>query len=228
MIKNIAGRISKYFLRTGKAAISDAVKYSKELYGKNFQPIYSVDFWDKYITYHTTSEFGSLDGGYQKHCGPCALTNLVMSINNIGHVSSELSPAEIFSKVSEIGIKSRYYFNMDFMHCFGGTLNLAVRSYTVKILKIYIKRPFKVGFPVPAFPFFLKRALNKGAVVVAMLMYHPLYRNHQVLIYGYEELESSDRKNKLLYFKASDGWSSKPVYIRSKDLLLSIFISVYL
>ena len=160
MIKNIKNRIKKYISKTDRAAITDAHEYSEKRYGKKYQLFYSVDYWDKYIEYHTTSEFEGLDVGYKKHCGPCTLTNLVLSIDNISGGQNDLSPEKLFNRISEIGLNSRYYFNTDFMHIFGGTINIAVRSYIEKVLRDTIKIPFKTGIPVLAFPFLLKRALE--------------------------------------------------------------------
>ena len=68
-------------------------------------------------SYCTTRQFAKRDRDYVKHCGPTAITNLVLALSG----DPALEPARVFDQVAAIGRRLGVYWNMRATKHFGGT-----------------------------------------------------------------------------------------------------------
>ena len=111
-------------------------------------------------SYCTTRQFAKRDRDYVKHCGPTAITNLVLALSG----DPALEPAQVFDQVAAIGQRLGVYWNMRATKHFG----VAAR----------------VRFGGPATAARVRQALAEGSIVYLEMHLHPKYHNHHLLIYG--------------------------------------------
>ncbi|MBQ6734673.1 MAG: hypothetical protein IJR00_07175 [Lachnospiraceae bacterium] len=188
----------------------------------------SAELWALDASYQTTGGFGKLDGGYVKHCAPTAIVNVLLSLDhrNPTRAGQKIVPEQAFRRIVSYGLHKHYYFNSDRFRFFGGTLNLVTKAYLKTALRMYGREDFKLGIFRPAWPFFLRRALDKGALLYLILVRHPAYGNHHAIAYGYR-YRRDEKGKKRFFLVAADGWSAEPKEIPAKGMLLSSFFPVY-
>ena len=76
-------------------------------------------------SYCTTRQFAKRDRDYVKHCGPTAITNLVLALSG----DPALEPARVFDQVAAIGRRLGVYWNMRATKHFGGTSDALAGLY---------------------------------------------------------------------------------------------------
>ena len=183
-----------------------SVRDAEERYGGAFVRKKTVSPWETWISRCTTGQFSGLDGGYHRHCGPTAITNLILTLNRRYRYFDDPVPAEVFSAVSKIGQKKKIYWNTDILGHFGGTYDMFTELYIRACLKYY-------GIPVSSrngadrygssdirpvtirwsgFPAEIQfiRALDAGKLLYLQLHHHPCYGSHHLLCYGYTIVQS--------------------------------------
>ena len=153
---------------------------------------------------------------YKQHCGPTAITNLILSYR------PELDPDEVFRKVARIGTSHLIYWNMDFHKIFGGTSNALAGAFIRMSLREYGLDALKVRFRGHSGLKKLRRATDKDHAVFLVLTHHPKYKNHHVLCYGVKDTESGPA------LLLADGWKGRPVLMPYKwqDMVLSVFYEI--
>ncbi len=205
--------------------IEDPASHAREQEAFHARMIHRTDAFRDSEVFHTTGQFGALKKGFVKHCGPTAVTNLILTLQQSAGTS--LPPAEdLFLKVAAIGSHMGIYWNVGFTRLFGGTSDLLTWFFLKRSLYKAGLSGVRVGLQLPAIPALMTRALDRGNLLYLQLRHHPLYRNHHIICYGYEQMEEQGSGRKVLYFKVADGWVSHPRYIARKDLYFSHFLTV--
>ena len=165
-----------------------------------------------FYSFHSTAEFGR--GYYRNHCGPTALTNLIVTTMQ-KQQGRELSLDEviaIFEKVASIGRK-RLIYNRRF-----GTTDLFIWFYA----KSVFRRLGVASLIRPAARHTLsgknaRRILSRGSYLLIELFGHPKYGWHQMVIYDTDE----DGR-----FITADGMSSSPVLLDDESIGRGLFLEI--
>lgn len=164
--------------------------------------------------YLTVGRFRGLGKGYDRCCGPTAITNLIMTLQD-----EEPDPEEVFQSVAKAGTRRGIYMNMDLFKRFGGTSNLLTEPYIKLCLKQHgVKADLRYLGRLTEER--LERALRRGSYLYLELMFHPKYGNHHVLCYGARPVKDG------WLLRIADGWSSKPVEMTVEDLKRTYAIEV--
>ncbi len=149
------------------------------------------DLWAPYISRCTTGQFAHLDHGFKNHCGPTAVTNMLLTLQKKKAVPAlyGLSPEKLFSEVAALGRHILAYYNFSFW-VFGGTtmlltdlyIRLALKKYGLKNVRV---TPHLFG-TASSQQKALLTALDRGSLVYLQLLKHPKYGSHHLLVNGYE------------------------------------------
>lgn len=153
--------------------------------------------------YCTTGQFV----GYKRHCGPTAMTNLVLSLR------ADLEAKSVFDEVVAIGRRHLAYLNVQNI---GGTSNGLSGVYLRAVLKRYGLEDAVVHFGGVATEKRLRHALRSGALCYLQMHLHPKYHNHHVLVY----------ESDWMGFRTADGWQPQPVYLTARDLRGATFFTI--
>ena len=210
-----------------KYHITDPLTHAQEQTGKPWSVLKSCTQWESFGVFETTSAFAELDGGYKRHCGPTAITNLLLTMEKKEpfRTRKRLRAARVFSRIAKLGKNRLYYINADLLRFYGGTFNIATKAYVKRAGTLYHRSDLTVKGPYPAWRKFLMPSLDKGNILYTELVLHPLYGNHHLLTYGYRLLQAEDGKQRL-YLLCADGWNTQPKYLFERDLMLSKFYAV--
>ena len=207
--------------------IADPVTHANNKTGTTWKVAERAAFWEAYGTYETTGAFGGTDVVYRRHCGPTAITNMLLTFENRAPVTAgkRMVPQRVFTRVASLGAKRHYYLNADLLGIYGGTLNVFTKSYVRRAFALYHRGEQEVRGPYPALRALMKRELDKGSLLYMELVLHPLYGNHHLLAYGYRLLRNEAGSTRL-YLLCADGWNAQPRYLYAGELLLSRFYAV--
>lgn len=163
-------------------------------------------------SYCTTGQFAKRDRTYHKHCGPTAITNLVLTLRP----DLANAPAQVFDEVAALGRRLLAYWNVSAGKWLGGTSDGLAGLYLRQALNRFDCGNVKVRFGGPATEGRIRAALARGNIVYLEMHFHPKYRNHHLLLYGYGWQG----------FRSADGWRKEPVYLSARDLRRCTFFSV--
>ena len=171
--------------------------------GLNINPSYS---------FHSTGEFGR--GFYKNHCGPTAITNLIVTARQ-SQRGQALTPDEvkdIFENVASLGrhrlIYNRRYGTTDFF------------------LWFYVKAAFKkLGADMLLRPVMrhtlsasnARKILSKGSFLLIELFGHPKYGWHQMVVYDITDDG---------LFVTADGFSPAPVLLDDAGIGRGLFLEI--
>ena len=123
--------------------ITDPLRHAENKWQKPFYEAERVSVWEPFASYCVTRQFANLDDGYVRHCGPTAITNLLLTLNRrYGFIKNPLpeeasgftepfqpDPADVFRTVCRIGRKNLAYWNTDVVRRFGGTYDWLTGRY---------------------------------------------------------------------------------------------------
>ena len=135
--------------------IRDPLQHAESTRHRTYSESERVSIWEPFASYCTTGQFARLDEGYVRHCGPTAITNLLLTLDRrygylqktagpdnaqIGQrdaqpgqdspdTRAELSKADVFRTVCRIGRKILAYWNSDVLRHFGGTYDWMTGRY---------------------------------------------------------------------------------------------------
>jgi len=163
-------------------------------------------------SFHSTGEFGR--GFYKNHCGPTAITNLVItafqSRDNI--ILSDDRCRDIFESVASLG-RRRLIYNRRY-----GTTDAFLWFY----VKAALKKTGAGTLLRPASRHFIsadtaRKVLGRGSYLILELFGHPRYGWHQMVIYG----TSEDGR-----FIAADGISTSPVLLDDAGIGRGLFLEI--
>ncbi len=231
--------------RRRKPPVAQPLADAELRYGIPFLQKKTVSLWEKEISRHTTRDFARIGSGYRRHCGPTAITNLILTLHRrYRYLKPPAEARDIFTEVSAIGRKKGIYWNTDFLRFFGGTYDILTRLYITDCLRHY-QIPLgagKVGEPDPlsgdsrhrvtvSGRFFASKsravkALNEGKLLYLQLLHHPVYGNHHLLCCGYTVLSSVTGGKKEMYLILADGWSASPRYLRMSGIGIWHFLEI--
>lgn len=154
-------------------------------------------------TYCTTGQFAN----YKRHCGPTAMTNLVLAFR------PDLEATLVFNEIVAIGRRHLAYLTVKNI---GGTSDGLSGVYLRAVLNHYGLGDAVVKFAGVATERRLRRALQLGAVCYLQMHFHPKYHNHHVLVYA------SDWKG----LRTADGWQCRPVFLNERDVRGATFFTI--
>lgn len=217
-------------MKKKKKPVPDPVRDAEERFGSPFERKRTVTHWQEQISRCTTGQFARLDEGYHRHCGPTAITNLILTLNRRYGYMEEPEPAEIFSAVSRIGQTRKIYWNTDVFGLFGGTYDFLTEIYIRACLKEFHipgdgHRLAIRWHALPGETQFL-RALDAGKLLYLQLYLHPCYGTHHLLCYGYTSVHSTETRKREIYLILADGWSRRPRYMRLKERGICNFFAI--
>lgn len=165
-----------------------------------------------FYSFHSTAEFGR--GYYKNHCGPTALTNLIVTAmqKQQGREFSSAEVTAIFEEVAQSGRK-RLIYNRRY-----GTTDLFIWFYAKSMFK-------KLGVSSlirPAIRHTLsgknaRRSLSRGSYLLIELFGHPKYGWHQMVIYD------TDEEGR---FITADGISPSPVLLDDDSIGRGLFLEI--
>lgn len=163
-------------------------------------------------SYCTTAQFAKRDRAYHKHCGPTAITNLVLTLR------PELAKEalRVFDEVAALGRQSLAYWNVAATKRLGGTSDGLAGVYLRRVLKHFGCADARIRFAGPATAARVRAALQEGKIVYLEMHFHSKYHNQHLLLYGYEWQG----------FRAADGWRSTPVILSESDLRGCLFFTI--
>ncbi len=175
-------------------------------------------------TYYTTGQFrkgaGVRDADasdrYRRHCGPTAITNLLLSAAaRQGREDLLLrDPQTVFQRVADIGMHRLFYVNTDLLRRIGGTSDFLTGLYVRRCFREYALNAPRLRVQWLPGEAAMAAALSKGAILYLQVHLHPKYGNHHMICYGCEK----DAQSGQLYFRIADGWAPRPVRMRFEDI----------
>ncbi len=153
---------------------------------------------------------------YRRHCGPTAITNLVLTAAaRAGRGEALLKdPQAVFDRVAAIGMHRLFYVNTDLLRRVGGTSDFLTGLYLRRCFKEYALRTPRLHVEWLPGEAAMAKAMQKGAILYLQVHLHPKYGNHHMICYGSEIDPNSGER----YFRIADGWTAKPVRMRFEDL----------
>ncbi len=195
-------------------AIEDIYAHASAYYGGTFNFYSGVTAWDAYAVFHTTTEFEVVGGtNYYKHCGPTAITNMLLTYANKYNVSaiSSLGASNIFARVAELG-SPFYYGNISFGDI-GGTTDSLADKYIVKCFNDFGIYDLTVEDRLDVTYNNLFSALRSNSLAYLMLNDNPIYCDHHLIGYGLTRLKNPSTGQVATYLKLVDGHATVPRYI---------------
>ncbi len=181
--------------------------------------------------YASTGEFTKLGRGFVNHCGPTAITNVIMTCLSEEDTPVRRGPVikksrtqladeakNVFLDTARFGRRHLMYFNMNLFHFYGGTSDILSGPYLRIMLRKAGIRNISVSLPRPLTPGLARRALDRGSMLYVMLLHHRKYKNHHLICYSYD----TDKEGQFRY-QSADGWTNRPVYLEDRDLRLGFF-----
>lgn len=187
--------------------------------------------WEPYMSFCTTGEFADAEKkGYRRHCGPTAVTNVILTLAaaGMGESSQVKSAPEVFTTVAGIGRRHGIYWNMDLLRHFGGTQDLRCGEYLRASLHHYGMRAGVIFHqPLGAADFY--SAIRRGSLLYLELRHHPVYGDHHLVCSGMAEVVSTAEKRKLLrkrYLIVADGWSRAPAFLDLSEIGFCHFFEI--
>ena len=165
----------------------------------------------KWLSFRSTAEFAR--NKYRNHCGPTAITNLLITLAQArdGRLVDSEEAVEIFDRVASFGRRLLVY-NIRF-----GTTDLLLGLFARLVFFRLSKGSIRVGFRHFLNKKSLNRTIGRGNFALLELFGHPLYGWHQMLIYGMDE--SGD-------YIACDGIADHPVHIPPADIGRGLFLEI--
>ena len=221
-------------IKKQKTPIQDPVRYAEEKFGVPCRVRAVTAPWKEWIVPCTTGQFASLGKGYKRHCGPTAMTGMILTLNRRHPFLQDPRPADIFRTVVRIGQKTGIYWNTDFLGRFGGTYDILTRKYIRDCLKAFGIRQkggdggYSVtvhGRPFPKKSAFLQ-AIRDGKLLYLQLSHNARYGSHHLLCYGYTTVCSTDGEHWEVYLLLADGWSAQPRYLPLSETGICHFFEI--
>ncbi len=173
---------------------------------------------DRIESYCTTGQFGQIGNGYKRHCGPTAMTNIVLTLRP--KLADPARIPGIFEHIARIGQRRLTYWNDDFFGMFGGTSDVLARLYLPAVLWAFHIKEYRVVGPFPFVRKRLLRELDRESILFLEVHRHPKYGAHHLVCYGYKQAGNE------ILLKVADGWVGEPVYLPITECRLGLFMAV--
>ena len=200
------------------SVITDPISHADQWYNGPYSCNDYQNHWEENgstVECHSTSEYRNLGNGFKNHCGPTAITNMLVMYGNrfeVTEINNE-DDDDIFLTVANIGTSHLYYINSDALGIIGGTANASADNYILDAFEAYdvsgitVEGRFNINYTN------IEISLRNDRLLYLLLDDHDLYGNHHVICYAYTRLVSSTDGSYVTYLKVADGWASTPRYI---------------
>ncbi len=191
--------------------ITDPIEHANQWYNGPYSYNSGRNHWEEdgqTIKFHETKEYD----GYRNHCGPTAITNMLIMYGNRFGVDSITSKTHtsVFTEVADIGTSNLYYINSETL---GGTVNARVNNYILDVFEAYNVSGVTVDGRFGISYANIVTSLRNDRLLYLLLDNHDLYGDHHVICYAYTKLVGSTNSNYVIYLKVADGWANSPRYI---------------
>lgn len=192
-----------------KYPIDDPFEWADTYYDGPF--VYSGDSkneFEDHCNFRTTSNFS----GYDNHCAPTAITNLIEMIGSYKGYSKINNDTykEIFNNVASYGIKKGYFSNSSGSSW--STLNSFIKgSFNLYGVNVTVSSKTATFNNI-------KTELTNHRPFYLTLKDHPEYGNHGVAAYAYTRLQSETTGYYLSFVKIADGWVNYGRYLDISSL----------
>ena len=162
-----------------------------------------------------TGRFSRLRKGFDSHCGPTAITNLLFNMLGEDRLPA---PEDVFLKVARLGMRRLFFINRSFLGK-GGTVDIFACFYIKAAFRAFGAK-VKVSGLRKGSAEALRAALDGGKAVYLQLRKNKKYGRHHLLLLGTEE------KDGKLMFRAADGWRNDVTLIGADELGKCRFLTV--
>ena len=190
--------------------VSDPFQHASTWYGGTYTCNDYQNKWEDYIECTLISSYS----GYAEHCGPTAITNMLIMYGNRYNKSTITSKTsnQIFSTVATIGTSNSYYTNSST----GGTTNSTANAYIRDSFNNYsvtstVNGQYNMNYTN------IEISLRNNRLAYLMTTNHSYYLNHHIVCYAYTRLVNNSGTY-ATYIKVIDGWASSPRYIDISSL----------
>lgn len=188
--------------------------------------------WETQEAYCTTKQFEKIgDKNYLRHCGPVAVTNLILTLSRFEKArgteeksdkplkeDTDRNETELFCDVARTGQRMLIYHNIDFMGKIGGTSDLLVPLYLMRCFRKYGVHAH-IGMRSLLNEKNVGKAIDDGNILYVEFRHHPQYGNHHLICYSAQELFVKKDSRKIgFYLKCADGWTGQPVYLSAEQI----------
>ena len=209
--------------KRSRLVIENPFREAGERFGAGAHLIRAWGKWEQDIVCCPTARFEHLGRGFYRHCGPTAITALLLSMHRRYGVLGEQPPSaeQVFLKTAEIGRKTRIYWNADFLGRFGGTGDIMTGIYLLACFRAFHIKGMHVRGRYRVIRSTVCPALDRGSLLYLQLQRDACYGSHHLLCFGAVELADPGNSRKELYLKVADGWSETPRFLPVSDLRFS-------
>lgn len=207
-------------------AITDPFEHAAYIYGGTYVCNDYVNSWESYMRFYDTVDFLYLDDGYDNHCGPTAITNIILSVANRYNILPLRNTAatSVFRTVAGIGLNHTpvpYYLSVERTidgEPRKGTLLETTRDYITDCFAYY-EVPVSVSteWSYVSYSTIYNALLREGLMYLS-LVGHPRYGNHAVVVYACTRLREETFGEYVSYLKIADGWANGGRYVDCSTL----------
>lgn len=199
--------------------IGNPASHANKYYDGPYHVAHRTDLWKDQSEYRTTGYFSNVRANYTLHCGPTAVTNLLLAVSKRmdNTWTGRFEEKDLFEIVASEGIRMGLYHNGAWHNLFGGTSDFLAGKYVRGALEMAGIHQARVLNATPVQTESFIRWLDDGNLAYLMLHRHECYRNHHVICNGYIKLVN-EMGETITYFQIMDGWSSLPRYVDEKSL----------
>ena len=205
------------FLPVQTRTISDPFAWAESYYDGTFSAVEWKNAFEDSCEFLTTTQFNVVNSvSYDNHCGPTAITNLIVLVGNYRNYApvKNVSVSSIFSKVAQYGISHGYYSKAT------GTLTSTSNKYIKEAFASY-----NISTSVSTVPISytnVKNAINSYKPLHLKVLSNSIYGDHSVVGYAYTVLENQ-YDDRISFVKIEDGWATSgrflPIYTLSDDYM---------
>lgn len=210
-----------------RAVITDPFVWAERYYGGQFSAVEWKNAFQNHCKFCTTTDFDVVKGmHFYNHCGPTAITNLILIVGNYRNYSPVKyeAPSNIFFEVARYGISSGYFLNSD--DSFGMTYKDTLNKYIDGAFDL-----FDISVSVSSMSVTyanVKSAINGYRPFYLSVTNNSIYGNHGMAGYAYTVLENQ-YDDRISFVKVADGWGGSdgrylPIYTLSGDVMHAISV----
>lgn len=210
-VQILASIVQSKGAETTESIITNPYTHANRNYAGPFKYSSHINKWDTSENHLRVIDMAAFnDYGYENHCGPTAITNMLRMYGNRFNVSSikRLTDYALFTAVVKQG-DGKYYFNMD-IGSLGGTINALTGAYISECFDNYGLDATCTRTDISYDN--IRATLLRDRLMDIIVMGHGTYGRHQIVGYAYTRLVSTTTGYYKTYVKIADGWSTSPRY----------------
>ena len=211
-----------------RAVITDPVVWAERYYGGQFSAVEWKNAFQNYCKFCTTDDFEIANSiRFYNHCGPTAITNLILIVGNYRNYAPVKNAGEenIFVDVAMYGISKGYFINSS-GSIVSGTSKDTVNQYIDGAFDL-----FDISVSVSSMSVTyenVKNAINGYRPFYLSVTNNSIYGNHGMAGYAYTVMENQ-YNDRISFVKVADGWGGSdgrylPIYTLSGDVMHAISV----